>query len=103
MEENSTILYEWTVAPTDKWAGGSIPIDIVYQINDFKTGDILVNGGFTVAYCTISNEYYKGEIPTSEKQPVSETESSPTPASTPAFTLVGAISVLALSFALFRR
>ncbi|WP_410509074.1 sarcinarray family MAST domain-containing protein [Methanosarcina hadiensis] len=103
MEENSTILYEWTVAPTDKWAGGSIPIDIVYQINDFKTGDILVNGGFTVAYCTISNEYYKGEIPTSEKQPVSETESSPTSASTPAFTFIGAISVLALVFALIRR
>lgn len=103
MEENSTILYEWTVIPTEKWAGGSIPIDIVYQINDFETGKILINSGFTAAYCTISNEYYEGETPTSEEQPVPETESSPTSASTPAFTLASAISVLALVFALFRR
>jgi MAST domain-containing protein len=103
MEENSTILYEWTVISTEKWAGGSIPIDIVYQINDFKTGKILINSGFTLAYPYISNEYYEGEIPTSEDQPVSETEPSSTSASTPAFTLLGAISVLALAFALFRR
>lgn len=103
MEENSTILYEWTVIPTEKWAGGSIPIDIVYQINDFKSGDILINSGFTIAYPYISNEYYKGEIPTSEEQPVSETEPPSTSVASPAFTLAGAISVLALAFVLFRR
>ena len=104
VEENSSILYQWTVKPTEKWAGGSIPIDIVYQINDFKTGDILVNSGFTVAYCTISNEHYEGETPTSE-QPKSEnqstsgkpaSENSSSPASSPAFSLVTAISVLVL-------
>jgi MAST domain-containing protein len=109
MEKNSSRVYKWTVTPTEKWAGGSIPIDIVYQIDDFEKGNRLVNGGFTVAYCTISNEHYKGEIPTSKEQPVSETEppsasaSTSTSASTPAFTLIGAISVLSLVFALFRR
>ena len=103
MEKNSSILYEWTVTPTEKWAGGSIPIDIVYQINDFKTGDVLVNSEFTVAYPYISNEHYKAEAPTSQEQPVSKTEPSPTSASAPAFTLAGAISVLALAFALLHR
>ncbi|AKB79625.1 hypothetical protein MSHOH_3142 [Methanosarcina horonobensis HB-1 = JCM 15518] len=103
VENNSVKSYEWTVAPTESWAGGSLPIDLVYQINDFETGKILVNNGFTIAYPSISTEYYEGETPTSGKQPVSETEPSPTSASTPAFTFVGAISVLALTFALFRR
>ncbi|AKB51554.1 hypothetical protein MSBRW_2301 [Methanosarcina barkeri str. Wiesmoor] len=106
MEENSSILYQWTIKPTEKWAGGSMPIDIVYQINDFNTGDILVNSGFTVAYCTISNEHYQGETPTSE-QPASEnqpisgqpaSENSSLPASAPAFSLVTAISALVLVF-----
>ncbi|AKB51565.1 hypothetical protein MSBRW_2312 [Methanosarcina barkeri str. Wiesmoor] len=106
MEENSSILYQWTIKPTEKWAGGSMPIDIVYQINDFKTGDILVNSGFTVAYCTISNEHYKGETPTSE-QPASEnqpisgqpaSENSSPSASAPAFSLITAISALVLVF-----
>ncbi len=106
IEENSTIFYEWTVIPTEKWAGGSIPIDIVYQIDDFETGDRLVNGGFTVAYCTISNEYYEGEAPVSKEQPpISENEPSPasTSPSAPAFSITGAISVFALAFALIRR
>ncbi|WP_332882046.1 sarcinarray family MAST domain-containing protein [Methanosarcina horonobensis] len=103
LEKDSTITYKWTVKPTEKWAGGSLPIDLVYQIDDFETKKSLVHGSFTIAYPYISNEHYKGEIPTSEEPQVSETESSPTSASTPAFTLAGAISVLALAFALFRR
>jgi MAST domain-containing protein len=106
IEKNSSLIYKWTVTPTEKWAGGSIPIDIVYQIDDFETGDRLVNGGFTVAYCTISNEHYEGETPTS-KQPASEnkstqeqpsSENSSSPASAPAFSLVTAISTLVLVF-----
>jgi MAST domain-containing protein len=104
MEENSTEVFEWTVKPTENWADGSMPIDFVYQVDELGAGGkTLVQGEFTVAYCTISNEYYEGETPTSEEQPVPETESSPTSASTPAFTLASAISVLALVFALFRR
>lgn len=103
-EENSTEVFEWTVKPTENWAGGSLPIDFYYQVDELGSGGkTLVDGGFTVAYCTISNEYYEGEIPVSETQPASETESSPTPASTPAFTFIGVISVLALVFALLRR
>ena len=104
IEENSTEIFEWTVKPTDKWAGGSIPIDFVYQIDELGAGGkTLVNSEFTVAYCTISNEHYEGEVPTPEEQPVSKTEPSPMSASAPAFTLVGSISVLALVFALLRR
>jgi MAST domain-containing protein len=103
LEKNSTITYEWTVKPTEKWAGGSLPIDLVYQIDDFETKKSLVHGSFTIAYPYISKEYYEGEIPISEDHPVSETEPPSTSASAPAFSLVSAISVLALAFALFRR
>jgi MAST domain-containing protein len=105
MEKNSSMLYEWTVTPTEKWAGGSIPIDIVYQINDFKTGKILVNSEFTVAYPYISNEHYKGEAPTSKEQPTLKTETSPTskPAPMPGFSLLTAIAALALVFSRFSR
>lgn len=104
MEENSTEVFEWTVKPTENWAGGSIPIDFVYQVDELGAGGkTLVKGEFTVAYCTISNEHYKDETPTSSEQPVSETEPSPTSASTPAFTIASSILVLALVFALSRR
>ncbi|KKH91825.1 hypothetical protein EO95_16860 [Methanosarcina sp. 1.H.T.1A.1] len=96
-------VFEWTLIPTDEWAGGSIPINFWYQINLIGEDEPAVKGEFTAAYCTISDEHYKGEIPTSENHPVSETEPSSTSASTPAFTLLGAISILALAFALFRR
>jgi MAST domain-containing protein len=108
VEKNSSIVYKWTVKPTDRWAGGSIPIDIVYQIDEFGTGNRLVNGEFTVAYPYISNENYMGEVSTPVKQPVSNTEPSPAEpspmsASTPAFSLAGAVLILALVFALLRR
>ncbi|MDD4498163.1 MAG: sarcinarray family MAST domain-containing protein [Methanosarcinaceae archaeon] len=103
MEKNSTRFYEWIVVPTEKWAGGSLPIDIVYQIDDFETKDSLVQGGFTVAYCTISNEYYEGKVPSPATSP---SESSPSSNSTssesiPAFTILAA--VFALTLISFRR
>ena len=103
LKANESHVFEWIVTPTDKWAGGSIPINFHYSMVEKGNTEPIVNSEFTVAYCTISNEHYEGEIPTSEEQPVSETESSPTSASTPAFTLASAISVIALVFALFRR
>lgn len=109
LEANSSKEYEWIVEPTERWRGGSLPLDIYYTILAHGDSEPLVNSGFTVAYCTISNEHYEGEAPvsetqpTSEEQPVSETEPSSTSASTPAFTLAGAISVLALVFSRFRR
>jgi MAST domain-containing protein len=112
MEKNSSEIFEWTVKPTENWAGGSLPVNLVYQINDFETGDILVNSGFTIAYPYISNEYYEGETPTSEQpapeaqpntgQPASETSSVPA-TSAPDFSLVTAIMALALVFFKFSR
>ena len=103
LEANSSKEYEWTVKPTERWAGGALPLDIYYTILAHGNPKPLVNSGFTVAYCTISNEHYKTEAPTSQEQQVSKTEPSNTSASAPAFTLGGAISILALAFALFRR
>ncbi|MHC1755252.1 MAG: sarcinarray family MAST domain-containing protein [Methanosarcina sp.] len=104
IEKNSTETFEWTVKPTENWAGGSLPINFGYQIDETKAGGkTLLNSKFTVAYCTISNEYYEGEIPTSEDHPVSETEPSSTSASAPAFSLITAISALVLVFFRFSR
>ncbi len=85
-----------------------LPINFRYSIGRrWETQSQSLNSGFTVAYCTISNEHYEGETPTSKEQPVSKTEASSTSAhtaaSTPAFTLAGAISVFALVFVLLRR
>ena len=104
LEQNSTVTYEWKVKPTEKWAGGSLPIDLVYQIDDFETKKSLVHGSFTIAYPYISDEYYEGETPTSEEQPISETEPSSTSASAsaPAFSLVATISTLVLVFVFLR-
>nr|WP_048185762.1 sarcinarray family MAST domain-containing protein [Methanosarcina siciliae] len=101
LEANSTIEYEWLVKPTERWAGGSLPLDIYYEIYEHGSPEPLVDGGFTVAYCTISNEYYEGEPPTSEEQPVSETEPSSTSASAHAFSL--AASILALMLVSLRQ
>jgi len=95
---NESHIFEWTVIPTDKWAGGSMPINFHYSITEKGNPEPILNSGFTVAYCTISNEYYEGEIPTSEEQTASETEPSSTSASAPAFSLVAAISALVLVF-----
>nr|WP_048128947.1 sarcinarray family MAST domain-containing protein [Methanosarcina lacustris] len=103
-EENSTEIFEWTVKPTENWAGGSLPIDFYYQVDELGAGGkTLANGGFTVAYPYISNEHYEGEIPISEEQPVSETEPSSKSTSTPAFSLVTAISAFVLVFLRFSR
>jgi MAST domain-containing protein len=109
LEANSSKEYEWTVEPTEKWRGGSLPLDIYYTILAHGESEPLVNSGFTVAYCTISNEHYEGETPTSEQpesenqptpvQPASENSSSP--ASAPAFGLVTTIMALMLVFIKF--
>lgn len=103
LKPNESHLFEWTVKPTEGWAGGSLPINFHYSIVEKGNPEPVVNSEFTVAYPHISNEYYKGEIPTSEEQPVSETEPSSTSASTPAFSLVTAISALVLVFLRFSR
>lgn len=119
LKTNESHLFEWIVMPTDKWAGGSIPINFHYSIVEKGNPEPVLNSEFTVAYCTISNEYYEGEAPTSEaptseaptseEKPVTETESSvksepvSSSASASAFSLAGTVSVLALAFVFFRN
>ncbi len=105
LEANSSKEYEWTVKPTERWAGGALPLDVYYTILAHGNPKPLVNSGFTVAYPYISNEHYKGEVPTPKEQKVSETAPSPTsrPASMPSFSLVTAIAALALAFFGFSR
>ncbi|RXA21685.1 sarcinarray family MAST domain-containing protein [Methanosarcina sp. MSH10X1] len=104
LKANGSHMFEWTVIPTDKWAGGSIPINFHYSIVEKGNPEPVVNSEFTVAYCTISNEYYEGETPASENsesQPTPEqpaSENSAPAASAPAFSLLTAIVALALAF-----
>ncbi|MDD3246594.1 MAG: sarcinarray family MAST domain-containing protein [Methanosarcina sp.] len=95
--------FEWILRANEGWEGWSMPVNFWYQIHEEGEDEPAVKGEFTVAYCTISNEHYKGEIPTSEDHPVSETEPSSKSASTPAFSLVTAISALVLVFLRFSR
>jgi MAST domain-containing protein len=98
-------IFEWTVRPTDEWAGGSIPLNFWYQINLPGEDKPSAKGEFTVAYCTISNEHYKGEVPTPKEQKTSEKEPSPTskPPSMPGFSSVSTIAALSLAFLAFYR
>lgn len=93
IEKNETLSYEWEVVPTDNWAGGSIPIDFVYQFDELGAGgDILTKGRFTAAYVTVSEEYYDGEsVETSAETPTEE------PAKTPSFILPVAVGMLLLA------
>lgn len=103
LKPNESHVFEWTVKPTEGWAGGSLPINFHYAFLEKGNPEPILNSGFTVAYCTISNEYYEGETPTPEEPQTSEAESSPTSASTPAFSLIAAILAIVLVFFKFSR
>jgi MAST domain-containing protein len=97
-------VFEWTIKPTDEWAGGSIPLNIFYQINLPGKDEPAVNGEFTVAYCTILKERYEGKIPipASSETPPSSQAAKPSE-SAPAFTTIGTLLSGIVAFALFRR
>lgn len=109
LKANESHIFEWTVKPTDKWAGGSLPINFHYSLVEKGNPEPVVNSEFTVAYCTISNEYYDGETSNLKDQPIKEVESpsetKPPSTSTtaPAFTFLSVVSVVALIFFLSRR
>ena len=98
-EKNETISYEWTLKATHEWAGGSMPLDFVYQLNDFDTLKVLVQGEFTAAYVTISEEYYDG--PAIPEEFIDESSSGSSSPTTPAFTAL--YTVFALVAALVFR
>lgn len=93
IEKNETISYQWEVIPTDNWAGGSIPLDFVYQFDELGAGgDIITKGRFTAAYVTVSEEYYDGTPAEVSTEPVTED-----PAKTPGFMLSLAVGMLLLA------
>ncbi|TGC10567.1 hypothetical protein [Methanolobus halotolerans] len=79
-----------------------MPLDFVYQLNDFDTLKVLTKGEFTAAYVTISNEYYDGpeitEVSTVESPP--NASSSP---ATPAFSVLCAVFAIASIVVLRKR
>ena len=107
LKPNESYIFGWTIKPTGGWTGGSLPINFRYSLVEKGNPDPVLNGGFTVAYCTISNEHYEGETPTPKEQTVSKTQSTPETQSTPrsalGFSLVTAISALLLVFFKFFR
>jgi len=99
--DEGTHTFEWTLKPTDKWAGGTLPVNFGYQINMPGEDEPVVNSEFTIAVPYITTEYYEGDT----TPPTTTTPESPasteTPNSTPAFTLLAAS--LAIVIAAARR
>jgi sarcinarray family protein len=104
LKANESHIFEWTVVPTDKWAGGSLPINFHCSIVEKGNPEPVLNDEFTVAYCTILNEHYEGKVPTpksSETPPLSQ--AAKPSESTPAFTAIGALISGVLALAVLRR
>jgi sarcinarray family protein len=99
IEANETRVFEWTVAPTEAWAGGSTPINFYYQMTDLERPITLTSGEFTAAYVTISNEYYEPSASTGPGTQPSGDTASP---ALPAFTLLGALAAVYAVYVLRR-
>ena len=98
--DEGTHTFEWTLKPTDGWAGGTLPVNFWYQINMPGEDESVVNSEFTVAVPYISTEHYEGDsTPSTTTDPIST--DNPTTPSTPAFTLLAAS--LAIVIAAARR
>jgi sarcinarray family protein len=55
---NDTAHFQWTLAPTEAWAGGTAPLNLQYDVwGETMDGD--VQGYFTVVEAYISPEHYK--------------------------------------------
>ncbi|WP_370575013.1 sarcinarray family MAST domain-containing protein [Methanomethylovorans sp.] len=101
IEENETRIFEWTVAPTEEWAGGSAPINFYYQMTDLERPITLASGEFTAAYVTISNEYYG---PSSAiTKPGAQFPGDTTSPALPAFTLPAALVAMCIIYVLRRQ
>ena len=100
---NETHTFEWTLKPTDNWAGGTVPLNIHYAILLPGVTGSVTDSSFTIAYPYITTEHYKGDTtPTTTTYPESPTSTDdPTTPSTPAFTLLAA--ALTLTIAAARR
>lgn len=93
VDENETVTYEWTVAPTDNWAGGNVPLDFYYQLDELGAGGkIITSGEFTAAYITVSEEYYDEKPAEVSTEPTTEE-----PAKAPGFMLPLAVGMVLLA------
>jgi len=96
-EVNETHTFEWTLKPTDEWAGGTMPVNINYAIYVLDEHEPVANGDFTIAFPYISTEHYEGD----STPPTTTTPDSPSstesPNSTPAFTLLTTTLAIALA------
>jgi len=90
---NETHTFEWKLKPTDKWAGGAVPVNLHYAILLKGVTGSVTDSSFTIAYPYISTEYYEGD--TTTKDPTSTDD--PTTPSTPAFSFLA--TALALTIA----
>ena len=97
--DEGTHTFEWTLKPTDGWAGGTLPVNFWYQINMPGEDESVVNSEFTIAVPYITTEHYEGDTtPTTTSDPESPTSTDdPTTPSTPAFTLLAAAFALTIA------
>ena len=97
--DEGTHTFEWTLRPTDGWAGGTLPVNFWYQINMPGEDESVVNSEFTIAVPYITTEYYEGDTtPSTTTDPESPTSTDdPTTPSTPAFTLLAAALTLTIA------
>ena len=101
--DEGTHTFEWTLKPTDEWAGGTMPVNFGYQINLPGEDEPVVNSEFSIAVPYITTEQYEGDTtPITTTDPESPTSTDdPTTPSTPAFTLFA--SALAIALVAVRR
>ena len=97
--DEGTHTFEWTLRPTDGWAGGTLPVNFWYQINMPGEDESVVNSEFTIAVPYITTEHYEGNpTSTTTTDPESPTSTDdPTTPSTPAFTLLAAALTLTIA------
>ena len=89
-----TVTFEWIVQPTDKAAGWTIPLNIVFKFydRDEKEGYPFE---FTAANIEVHDEQYSGPAPTRTTPDPSSTDQPPSQGS-PGFGVAGALLGIAL-------
>lgn len=96
---NETHTFEWILKSTDKWMGGTVPLDIYYAILIPNENGPVTSGGFTIAVPYITTEHYESDstlLTTTDPESPTSTE-DPTTQSTPAFTLLAAALTLTIA------
>jgi hypothetical protein len=77
-----------------------MPLDFVYQLDDWEKRRTISQGEFTAAYVTISNEYYESPAAT---KPGAQSSSDTSLPALPAFTLLGALMAMYMVYILKKK